>query len=224
MPFDASTTFILNPGAGSVVMEVLQWGNTICNGNFTYPIDAARNDPNTGNLGTGLARIYRYTLARGTSVANGTYKGCPNAAGRNPTHQVASTNCLIVGGTKLKFTGNCYIGTPTPGVFNLGATPLNVPLPGTQCNLMNSFELLLVGVSQGSNGTTDFPLPLANDPALAGVKFYTQQWWVQAAANSLGAFSSRGLLNTIGNASPSPETYTSGSIGRNYGLVTQFWR
>ncbi|MEZ5988103.1 MAG: hypothetical protein R3F30_03060 [Planctomycetota bacterium] len=215
LPFDSGAVFVYGPVLGqNLVIETRVYGNDQSNKNFTYPIDAWQHI--------------------GTSVTNGTYTGCPssNPKGAPPSHSVSTSTLKI--GTTASFTGSGYVAS-TPAVMSLGGTTLALTMPGTSCQIVNDLLLLFPGLADAS-GNYAVPLPIPNDNSLGSISFLTQMFFFDQAANSVGITSSRGLVNTLapymtgvtcrvysGDSTGlgNPDTFTSGSITRNYGLVTR---
>lgn len=216
IPFDAPYT--LHPSAGTTIMEVSCWGNDQGNAPFIYPLDAV-----TGALAAGVGRLLAWTPTGGTTMLRTPYAGCPNQAGRLPTHGVGNLTALVVRG-RLDVSGYSYVPTPTPGVLVIGGMPSSLTLPGTSCTLMQSMDIVLPGLSSGSLGQTQFQVAIPDDPALDGAGLYTQQWWIQPNANPFGLFASPARLNTVGQRAANPDTLTlARSWSSSDGLVTMFY-
>lgn len=221
IPFDANAVFVW-PGAGGkkhLVIEVFQYQNSLGNRPFSYALDAWSSA----------------SAARGSWAPNGSYAGCPSAGGPNVRHDSNAAR-LVVGDQNHAFLGFAQAAN-LPGVVVLGTTRINAPIPGTPCRLVNTMLALFGGVSQGTNGQTTIPFPIANLSQLGGLWFLTQMAWLEPGANSAGITTSRGLKQRIGlgragpirtstigqwtNQSGNPDTFTTGRVSRGFGLITQ---
>ncbi|MEZ5988104.1 MAG: hypothetical protein R3F30_03065 [Planctomycetota bacterium] len=219
LPFDSGVTFLYGVILKkNLVIETRVYSNTNNSSIFTYPLDAMSLSSQTPG---------------GTVVQNGTYNGCKssNAAGSVVTHDSVPARLFVGSGTNYHF-GNGYVQS-APAVLTIGATALSATLPGTSCTIVNDILLLAVGTTDtSSNGLYSQPLPIPNDNNLANVSYLTQMFFLDGQANSVGLTASRGLRNTIGAAVPGsitrlygfatdPDTVTTGSVGKNYGLMTR---
>ncbi len=207
----------------SLVLEVVNYGNSNNNGIFTYPLDCA-----SGTLGKGCCRIYSTSTSNpggGYYSQNQSFTGCPNKVKRIPTHDASAGN-IKVGGTSGHVHGNSYLPA-APAILVLGhmALPANgVPIPGSTCRLMQPALMVFPGQCNTSpSGYVQFPMPIPNDPALGNKTFYSQLVFVQMGVNPLNVFTTRGLAITIGDGKTTPPNrFPSGTKGSSYGLVTKF--
>lgn len=217
-PFDSGVTFPWVPSLGrSMCVETRFYS-----GKASFPFAAW----------SGL------NLNNGSSVTNGSYNGCLSTSGKTVRHYGISAYLKADGqyGKNNYFYGYAYKQS-VPGVMTLGAKTLNVTLPGGQCVLVN--DILILGIGQtdtSSNGRMTIQFPIPKDQNLVGVKFLTQMFFVDAGLNLLNVSATRGLINTIGKGmlgvqstvcriyafSSNPDTITAGTVGRNFGLITQF--
>ncbi len=218
LPFDTGVTFLYTGMLAQrhLLLEIRTYGNSI----NTYPLDA----------------YSKSTTASGSTGRNGAYLGCqPSGVTSMPTHS-GNAATLVVGNGANAFTGIGYEATNPVGVFILGFTALNIPLPGG-CNLMNDPLLVIAAPSTGGNASVTVPLPIPNDNSLANLMFYTQMFWFKQGITPINLYSANGLVNRIGGAVTTGLTrlyaYSSGGLdpdtvttttgtGIRYGLVTQY--
>lgn len=78
------------------------------------------------------------------------------------------------------------------------ATPFPNPLYPVPVNVDLSSLFLTMSTTVGGDGVADFNLPIAGNPVLAGMSFYTQ-WFIfdPAALATGGVYGSRGVQHTI---------------------------
>lgn len=150
----------------------------------------------------------------GTSGPNGTYGGCQSSAKQTVTH--ASSGKSILVGHLHVFTGSSSVAN-LAGAMSLGATPIDVTLPGTQCKIVNDL-VLLFGFVADANGDARLEFPMPPIAALAGASFLTQMFFLDGAANAVGIVSSNGLKHTIGKGFP--DSVRSSTQGR--ALIVEF--
>ena len=114
------------------------------------------------------------------------------AGSGNFTPEIAYTGNPVIGSTNFAVTLSKALGG-TGSILALGASnqswgPLTLPFPlGGGCDLNVSITLVLpnaVGGTGAGNGTASQPLPIPNDPALAGGMFYMQWLFVDPQAPS----------------------------------------
>ena len=80
----------------------------------------------------------------------------------------------------------------------LGAIKLPFVLPGTQCTITNSQDIL-IPVPTLFTGRFDTSVTIPKDPKLIGVVYYSQFINLDAAANSLGLTTSSTIVTEIGS-------------------------
>ena len=217
-PFDAGQIFIFVTGQKrALVQEVHMWGHTAnTNGIFTYPMDAHRQTTPE------VTRVYSYqsSSTRGSYAQNGAFNGCANNQNLIPDHHASYS--ITVGSSTGFVYGRSKMAN-APGLLIIGATPLNITIPGTQCNLMQ--DLLMTFVKPSSNtigGYTEFPIPIPNVAAFGGLTFLTQIWWVQSGNFPANLFASRGIRVTVGSAVSPDIRATATGATTGYGLIAQF--
>jgi len=177
-------------------------------------------------------------LNNGSSVTNGTYNGCTSSTNKTVQHNGISAYLKADGvyGKYNYFYGYGYKQS-VPGVMTVGIQTLNLPLPGAQCTLVNDVAFIAAGTTDTStNGRMTIQFPIPGDATLAGGKFLTQMFFVDVGLNALNLSATRGLVNTIGKGmigvqstvcriyafGSNPDAITAGSVGHNFGLITQF--
>ncbi|HMQ22527.1 MAG TPA: hypothetical protein PKE00_08575, partial [Planctomycetota bacterium] len=111
--------------------------------------------------------------------------------------------------------GSCGVAN-IPGVLIVGATPLDLMIPGTTCRIMQDLLLLDGFVTDGQgNATRTWALP---SMSLAGITLLTQMAFLDAAANSVGIITSNSL-NSVGGVGT---TNTRVTLTQARSLITQF--
>lgn len=217
-PFD---NFFIYTGQTHLSWSAAVYGNTNGNALFTYPLDA--------------------WWKIGQSSRTGSFAGCSSAAGgtRAASHSVSTVN-LRPGGVA-NFTGNSYVPAGgLPALMAIGGSSTNyggLPLPydmsgigATGCSVTNDILLTLAGVTNANaNGDVVIPLAVPANPALSGVTFYSQFYFLQSGANPLGLFTSNGQTNRVGTDPLVTRIYaignpsaTSGTLDTGYGMAVGF--
>jgi hypothetical protein len=184
----------------------LQWtqastnGQVPANGNPEMVYDSHRQRMVLFGGYPSAAQTWEYREAR---LAKYTSFGAGCASTTTPTALSATTPPKINTTFTLRVSN---LGPFSPGILLFGfsnSTWGGVPLPldlnflgMSGCNLLVSWDLQVGFFPSG--GKWDLPLPLPNDPTLAGLTFYNQAWVLDPQANAFGVGTSNGGKGVIG--------------------------
>lgn len=134
------------------------------------------------------------TFGQGCPGSNGT-PALSSFGGSVPT---IGTNFAIQVDNLPLSGGVCFVafGSNTSIDPNLGSLPFDLGvIGGPGCNVL--IDLITTGAAGINGGTAIFSLPIANDPALIGIRFYNQALVQDRAANLLGFTTSNAGVGTI---------------------------
>ncbi|MEZ5989055.1 MAG: hypothetical protein R3F30_08020 [Planctomycetota bacterium] len=218
LPFDSGVSFLYGGLlARNLLIETRSYGNDQGGVPFNHPLDLWR--------------------LRGTSTRTGSYPGCYSSNRTRPTvlHTSTPEEYLVPGSTGHGSWGVSWVPS-IPAVLTIGGTPLNLPMPGSSCEIANDILVAVPGTTRGPTWEGDYfvPLPIPNDPGLGGVTFLTQMFFMDKAANQLGITSTAGLTNRIATVPPAsvsriyaydtsgkvgPDKQTTGTIDDHSGLM-----
>jgi hypothetical protein len=180
-------TAVLVAGAGSTPRQTQVWDNAQAQwstpGNATFV-----------GVGAGVGAMFVRPF-----VHFG--KGCAGPSGREP--RVGASGLSKVGSQSFRVgLRDGFPSRPAFLMFGVSNTRgFGVPLPldlapfgAPGCRLLTSSDVLIVATA-GAQGDASVPVPIPNDPSLAGVSLYVQ-WAQPGAANALGlAFSDGAALH-----------------------------
>jgi len=130
-------------------------------------------------------------------------KGCaatttPTALSATTLPRIGTTFTLSVSNLQPFYPGLLLFGFSN-STWNGVPLPLDLSFLGMNgCNLLVSWDLQVAFYAGPSGGTWDLPLPLPNDPTLAGLTFYNQAWVLDPKANAFGVGTSNGGKGVIG--------------------------
>lgn len=214
IPLDG--TFLYQPGQQRALVLDL-WNFTYKTTTYNFYCDGwtrARSGVPGGPEVTMLYAPIPAATGFGVSGPNGNYAGCSSSAQQTATH--STDGRTLVGGYLFHdWQGTCGVAN-IPGVLIVGATPLDVMIPGTTCRIMQDLLLLDGFVTDGQgNVTRTWALP---SMSLAGITLLTQMAFLDAAANSVGIITSNSL-NSVGGVGT---TNTRVTLTQARSLITQF--
>ncbi|MEZ5988105.1 MAG: hypothetical protein R3F30_03070 [Planctomycetota bacterium] len=232
LPFDSGTTFLYGAMLQkNLVVETRIYGNSNNNGVFTYPLDAYSASSNTRKNNGGSWSACKFANGNYNNSISYTTGGLNNNGG---TWYVRYNNLP---------TNTAGIATLSGfGVNNLPhAWPLPIslaPLGSPSCDWRVGLEMgLWIPLATGSNTYAQWP-NITIPAGLGGVSFFDHAVFLDTPTST----NKSGLVTTWssewGIAKPvtgsitriyaynsstpvNPDTVASGSLGKNYGLMTQ---
>ncbi|MCB9880812.1 MAG: hypothetical protein H6832_16445 [Planctomycetes bacterium] len=150
----------------------------------------------------------------GVSGPNGTYGGCTSSANVLARHATDGRS-LVSGFLFHEWEGACGVAN-LPGVLILGASAIDVTLPGTSCKIVQDLLILDPIVTDASgNVHHTWALPATQ---ISGIALLTQMAFLDAAANRVGIITTNGLHSVCGVGTTSSTPLL--TVGRS--LITQF--
>jgi hypothetical protein len=208
VPFDTPITF--DPTTNLIVDFVVH-ANSNLNAAFRYSADVALFDTTSTTYGVGC-QSSRQTLPR--LAANEVALGGSWRA--SLTQAPASTAAALSVGL-----GNTtWQGLPLP--FDMA------PIGAPGCTLLVDTTVMFTGFV-GTSGSLTFSLTTPDNVALDGVTLFGQAAILDPFANTLGIVTSNGVRTRFGRNTPiqvlkhvGDPARTTGSVTRNYGIVTLF--
>jgi hypothetical protein len=198
-------------GATHLSWRAIVWGNDNNDATFLYPLD-----------------MWSFS---GTSTTNGLFAGCRSANGAANAIHTAS---VFRPGQVSTFDANSYVaGRNLPTLLVIGTSGTawgSVPLPldlaalgAPGCFLRNDILLTVPGTTSNDlYGAVSVQVAVPFRPDLFGAPVFTQVLFFEAAANSLGVFTSNGLAHTLGRNHGVARIFASGNPFATSGALDRY--